>query len=134
MNFEYGARDWPEDENFDDDNAHYQHTCPECKNTFIGHKRRNGGLCKLCWIAKQPANHLVQKDFGELELAVVSAGAGHAEIMRGIMEAQARAGMRSEIVTLEFVKTPDPVEDLRFVSAKQKTYVPALPGKHRRRR
>lgn len=40
-------RDYIEDFDSPDDNGYYSHTCPECNEVFMGHKRRVG-LCKAC--------------------------------------------------------------------------------------
>ncbi len=37
-------RSWQEDK--DDENGNYEHTCTQCGQVFIGHKRRTG--CKIC--------------------------------------------------------------------------------------
>jgi ribosomal protein L37AE/L43A len=42
--FELTDRDWKED--FGYENGNYEHICPECKNRFVGHKRR--WQCKTC--------------------------------------------------------------------------------------
>jgi len=42
--FVESERDWPED--FDHENGKYQNRCMECKQTFMGHKRRV--ICKKC--------------------------------------------------------------------------------------
>ena len=145
--FQFGPRDWPEDEKFNDDNAHYQHKCPKCKQTFIGHKRRNGGLCRMCWHARN--TELVPE--ADICLGLVQIGESQPgtklsfEVTKNResdlpanhpiqLEKVGFAGDTDSLepLVLEF-KAPDPVPDIPYVPKNQRTYVPTRPGKHKRR-